>query len=77
MIHISIEGMDGVGKSTTCKLLAEKLGYIFVEKPLHYLFVYPTFITPVSDILSFILPSAPRYDNIFSTNILENFNNFS
>ena len=37
MIHISIEGMDGVGKSTTCKLLAEKLGYIFVEKPLHYL----------------------------------------
>ncbi len=38
MIHISIEGMDGVGKSTTCKLLAEKLGYKFVEKPLHYLF---------------------------------------
>lgn len=38
MNHISIEGMDGVGKSTTCKLLAEKLGYMFVEKPLHYLF---------------------------------------
>ena len=38
MNHISIEGMDGVGKSTTCKLLAEKLGYEFVEKPLHYLF---------------------------------------
>ena len=38
MNHISIEGMDGVGKSTTCKLLAEKLGYTFVEKPLHYLF---------------------------------------
>lgn len=38
MIHISIEGMDGVGKSTTCKLLAERLGYEFVEKPLHYLF---------------------------------------
>ena len=37
MNHISIEGMDGVGKSTTCKLLAEKLGYEFVEKPLHYL----------------------------------------
>ena len=30
--------MDGVGKSTTCKLLAEKLGYNFIEKPLHYLF---------------------------------------
>lgn len=38
MIHISIEGMDGVGKTTICKLLAEKLGYEFVEKPLHYLF---------------------------------------
>ena len=37
MNHISIEGMDGVGKSTTCKLLAERLGYTFVEKPLHYL----------------------------------------
>ncbi len=37
MNHISIEGMDGVGKSTTCKLLAERLGYKFVEKPLHYL----------------------------------------
>lgn len=38
MNHISIEGMDGVGKSTTCELLAKRLGYKFVEKPLHYLF---------------------------------------
>lgn len=38
MNHISIEGMDGVGKSTTCQLLADRLGYKFVEKPLHYLF---------------------------------------
>ena len=38
MNHISIEGMDGVGKSTTFKLLSERLGYKFVEKPLHYLF---------------------------------------
>lgn len=38
MNHISIEGMDGVGKSTTCKLLSERLGYKFIEKPLHYLF---------------------------------------
>ena len=35
--HIAIEGMDGVGKSSTCELLAKKLGYVFVEKPLHYL----------------------------------------
>lgn len=38
MNHISIEGMDGVGKTTTCKLLAERLNYKFIEKPLHYLF---------------------------------------
>ncbi len=38
MSHISIEGMDGVGKTTTCRLLAERIGYKFIEKPLHYLF---------------------------------------
>ena len=32
MAHIAIEGMDGVGKTTTCKLLAERLGYKFIEK---------------------------------------------
>ena len=37
MIHIAIEGMDGVGKTTICKLLSEKTGYIFVTKPLHFL----------------------------------------
>ena len=37
MKHIAIEGMDGVGKSTVCNLLAEKTGYVFVTKPLHYL----------------------------------------
>lgn len=37
MNHISIEGMDGVGKSTVCELLAKRTGYIFVTKPLHYL----------------------------------------
>ena len=30
--------MDGIGKSTACKLLAERLGFTFVEKPLHLLF---------------------------------------
>lgn len=41
MMHIAIEGLDGVGKTTTCKKLAEKLGYKFIEKPLHYLFDSP------------------------------------
>lgn len=37
-MHIAIEGMDGVGKTTVAKKLADKLNYIIVEKPLHYLF---------------------------------------
>ena len=37
MRHIAIEGMDGVGKTTICKLLSNKLGYEFVTKPIHYL----------------------------------------
>lgn len=37
-MHIAIEGMDGVGKSTIGKLLAERLGFLFVEKPLKDLF---------------------------------------
>ncbi len=45
MIHISIEGMDGVGKSTICKELSKHLNYRFVEKPLHYLFSNPKDIT--------------------------------
>jgi thymidylate kinase len=34
---IAIEGMDGCGKTTTARLLADKLGCGFVEKPLHLL----------------------------------------
>lgn len=37
-MHIAIEGMDGVGKTTVTKKLAEKLNFKLVEKPLHYLF---------------------------------------
>lgn len=39
-MHIAIEGFDGVGKTTICKILADKLKYKFVEKPLHYLLPY-------------------------------------
>ena len=38
MIHIAIEGMDGVGKTTTCKMLAKRLGYKYVDKNLRFLF---------------------------------------
>lgn len=38
MIHISIEGMDGVGKTTTCKMLAKRLNYRFVDKNIRFLF---------------------------------------
>ena len=38
MRHIAIEGLDGVGKTTTSRLLAERLGYEYVEKNLHELF---------------------------------------
>lgn len=37
-MHVAIEGMDGVGKTTVSKILAEKLNCKLVEKPLHYLF---------------------------------------
>lgn len=37
-VHISIEGFDGVGKSTVCEEVSKRLGYDFIEKPLHYLF---------------------------------------
>jgi len=40
-LHIAIEGLDGVGKTATCKELAVRIGYSFVEKPLHYLFDSP------------------------------------
>ena len=36
-MHIAIEGMDGVGKTSVAELIAEKLGYQFIEKPLHLL----------------------------------------
>lgn len=44
-MHIAIEGMDGVGKTTVAKKLADKLNYKIVEKPLHYLFDKETEIT--------------------------------
>ena len=37
-MHIAIEGMDGVGKTTAARNLAEKLDFRIVEKPLHFMF---------------------------------------
>lgn len=37
-MKIAIEGMDGVGKTTLAKALAEKLGYEYVNKPFKFLF---------------------------------------
>jgi thymidylate kinase len=36
-MHIAIEGLDGVGKTSTAKLLADEIGFKFIEKPMHYL----------------------------------------
>lgn len=36
-MHIAIEGLDGVGKTQTAKLLAKRYNFTFIEKPLHYL----------------------------------------
>ena len=33
-MKIAIEGMDGVGKSTISKMLADKYGFLYLEKPL-------------------------------------------
>ncbi|MDE7453121.1 MAG: AAA family ATPase [Clostridia bacterium] len=37
-MHIAIEGIDGVGKSTAAKNLAKETGFALIEKPLQYLF---------------------------------------
>lgn len=36
-MFIAIEGVDGVGKTTVARLLAEQLQCEFVEKPFHLL----------------------------------------
>ena len=36
-MHIAIEGLDGVGKTTVAKILADRLNFEFIEKPLHLL----------------------------------------
>jgi dTMP kinase len=35
---IAIEGMDGAGKTTICKYIEEKYGFVNVEKPTKYMF---------------------------------------
>jgi len=47
-MHIAIEGMDGVGKTTAARLLAERIGFRVVEKPLHFL------LDPPGDIRTYL-----------------------
>lgn len=37
-MKIAIEGMDGVGKTTIAKRIAEDNGLMYIDKPLHYFF---------------------------------------
>ena len=37
-MRIAVEGMDGSGKTTLSKILADKLGYEYVHKPFKFLF---------------------------------------
>lgn len=37
-MRIAIEGMDGCGKTTVSKILTERLGYLYVDKPFKFLF---------------------------------------
>ena len=37
-MRIAIEGMDGSGKTTISKILTERLGYKYVDKPFKFLF---------------------------------------
>lgn len=36
-MHIAIEGLDGAGKTETAKGVAQRLGFEFIEKPLHFI----------------------------------------
>ena len=37
-MRIAIEGMDGSGKTTISKILTERLGYKYVDKPFKFFF---------------------------------------
>lgn len=58
-MHIAIEGLDGVGKSSTAKLLASEINYEFIEKPMHYLtdVEYMDNYLRISDTINNLLPS--------------------
>ena len=51
-MHIAIEGLDGVGKTTIAKILAEKIEFEYVEKPLHFFTDIGDVYTNYNDITS-------------------------
>ena len=61
-MHIAIEGMDGVGKTTVAKILAQKLNWTFVEKPFH-------FISDSDDSFTKYLELTQRINNILNSDI--------
>ena len=38
IVHISIEGVDGVGKTTIAQALAKSINFVYVEKPFSHVF---------------------------------------
>lgn len=58
---IAVEGMDGVGKTTIAHYLSEKYNFLFIDKPIKYIFGKDT--EDVSEELEEILDVIYEYDD--------------
>ena len=59
-MHISIEGFDGVGKTTVSTLVAAELDWVFVDKPLKHIFDPDGGITEYLRIRDYFNEISPR-----------------